>query len=1597
MMPELLGRQTSMPITLVPRQDDGVAVRPDHVYLIPPGKQMVIQNGRLFLSDRDDGEQLSLPIDQFMLSLAHDQGRFAVGIILSGTGADGSSGVADIYRAGGLVMAQDPRSAKYDSMPERAIATGLCDVVQPADGLAQALARYVRQSLSREQMETIQVSSSREGNEILDILREHSEIDFSVYKPTTVMRRIQRRQELRNFPDTTAYRKCLQTDENERNDLLNDLLIGVTKFYRNKEAFEVLQHEAVTKILAGKEENEEVRIWVAGCATGEEAYSIAFMLDEAIERLDKKLRFKLFATDAHRPAIDSAALGIFGPASMRVLPESKVQKYFVKTKDAYQVIPRIRQQIVFVQHELMKDAPFTRMDLVTCRNLLIYLQPEAQTKCLSLFHFALVAGGFLFLGSSESVGVLEEEFEPINSTWRLFRKLRDVTLATNRAEANRRAIAATNLLGARAPELQRENRPPTRLPEQELQRAYDMLLEKLLSAGFLVDAQGQLLHTFAGGGHFLQLDSGRHSSHLLDLIHPDLRSSLSAGIQHCRRDRKKVVYSGVSAVLHQNDIPRIFDLTVEPISRTADDAPLLLISVSELQSSANDTDSTGQSRDVTRVDVSEGEQDSLRSLENELAFTRENLQATIQELESSNEELQATNEEMVASNEELQSTNEELQSVNEELHTVNAEYHRKIAQLQNANDDMDNLLSSSEVSVLFLDESLSIRRFTPNLATLFGLRAQDTGRSIESFQTSFVSPRLRECFHQVLAERKAITQELPHPDGRIFMVRITPFDSSTIADGVVVNYVDTTEMREKEEVAKRWASIVQSTADCIVAVDMTGAITQWNPAAVELYGWSEEEAIGRNLYDLVVPRESRGDMAKYVEQVRSDQTSTQFDSTRVTRDGKTLDVMARLSPVLGTHGIVGISSIERDVTTYRRQSRLRVFEESVRTNFFAERGSGTGLKQLAEVATETFGPRALWVWRVDNLTGDLTADFSSFGPGEADWLARNKIKLSELAIECFESRERIQPNIEFAPPVTADQSGEQHASPDGRWRLLLKPLLYKDESLGVIAVLIEVTSNEEYDEIRSSMLAVSRSLAIQIADEHHYDALRRISAIVENASDFIGTSDSSGRVVSINRAGRLMTGIGLDDDTSTLQIKDLHPPESRKTILTVGIPEAKRTGHWTGETELIDRNGNRLPVSQLITAHRDESGRLRYMSTICRVMSDQKGIQTRLEKLIQQTRSDSDMKTTFLANVSHDVRTPMTSVIGLAELLLEQDFEPEHKSMLQTMRDNGVYVTRLLNDLLDLSKVESGKLTIAPAPVDLRQLMREIERAFRPIAEQAELEFSLTTSGLPEEPLSLDPTRFRQIIENLISNAIKFTNSGFVRVSTASDGEMFSVEVADSGCGIENSMLSSVFDPYMQSSPTSTRRIRGAGLGLAISRKLAERMDGELRVASEAGQGSSFTLRLPAKVAVADSRDGAKTGPQFLAEEKPLADKRILVAEDTRGIQFLVQRILTKQGVIVTLVENGQQALDQVEQSAKTGRPFDALLLDMQMPVLDGYEAARKIRAAGHDLPIIALTASTMREEQAASLESGCDRFLPKPINQTDLLTVIWQMLQEPR
>lgn len=781
MMDELLARRTQIPIV---RVEDGIELRPNAIFLMPPRKEMIQSAGRLFLTDKDPSQGFALPIDRFLRSLAQDFGSRSIGVILSGTGSDGSRGIRDIHEAGGLVVAQSEESAKFDGMPRSARETGLVDLVLPAADMPDAILKLARMRRNPDGVGGDEPTVPEVGLQaIFRMLRAEYGIDFSQYKPSTVTRRVERRLLLNQSMDVEQYVELLSESSAELNQLYKDLLIGVTQFFRDREAFHRLAADELPRLLSSVSDDQEFRVWVAGCATGEEAYSLAILIHEQLATMNRHPTVRIFATDAHRASLDLASAGVYTEESMSAVSPQRREQFFVRKGDGYQVVPHIRKMIVFAPHDLLKDAPFTRLDLVSCRNMLIYLQPSAQKKVLSLFHFGLKAGGVLFLGPSESPGDLSDEFEPVDDHWKLYRKRRDVRLRPD----------FRLLLPSGPPPRPRINMQfasNAAASDRMQQAVYDRLLEEHMPPSFLINDRKELVHSFGQAGKYLRVKDGRATTQLLDMVDSELKMILLGALARAEKQLVPVVFTGIR-VPAEDGGDTLTRLTVKPLHDRISGLTSYLILLEDMGLPA-------PPRDEAAIDMRAASREQVLALEQELGHTRENLQAMIEEQESSNEELQATNEELVASNEQLQSTNEELHSVNEELYTVNAEYQHKIEELTQVTADLENLLLATDVGILFLDRNLCIRRFTPRVAKLFNLLPQDIGRSINNFTNSLNEP-LIEPLQEVLRTGRAIEREIRDRDGNCYFLRILSYRISAAAlDGVVLSLIDISPLKLAE-------------------------------------------------------------------------------------------------------------------------------------------------------------------------------------------------------------------------------------------------------------------------------------------------------------------------------------------------------------------------------------------------------------------------------------------------------------------------------------------------------------------------------------------------------------------------------------------------------------------------------------------------------------------------------------------------------------------------------------------------------------------------------------------------------------------------------
>lgn len=780
----LLARRTSIPIHCV---ENGMEVRPDAIYLILPKKDMIIANGKLLLTDKDPSQLVTMPIDHFFRSVAQEAGTRAVGIILSGTGSDGSRGIRDIHDAGGLVIVQKPESAKFDGMPNSAEKTGVVDSFLAPDEMPEALRQHAARYAAggKGPVFDLEKRVPEEGMAILfRLLREGYGIDFSQYRAATVDRRIDRRLQISCTASLAEYARRLEKDPNEVNALYKDLLIGVTRFMRDREAFTSLAAILPQLVQQTVDRGEEFRVWVAGCATGEEAYSVAILVRECLINLGKDIPVKVFATDVHRGSLEFASTALYPEDSLADIGPERLAHYFIQKGDSYQVSPELRRMVVFAPHNVLKDAPFTKLDLITCRNLLIYFQPNAQKKVLSLFHFGLRTGGILFLGPSESAGELNDEFDLVDSRWKILRKRRDVRLPpdvriSTPAAGITRAVPTT---------------PATGLVDGQLFAAYNALLSATLPPSLLVNSRRELMQSFGGANRYLKPE-GLFSADVLEMVTPNLRTALTGALQRVLAEKQPVVYRAIRITLPESVV--LVNVTVRPVQlpRNGDCFALILLEEVGVPSPTNPPEQEGS--------LDQESQERVLALETELRFTRENLQATIEELETSNEELQATNEELVASNEELQSTNEELHSVNEELYTVNAEHQNKIAQLTELTSDVENLLASTEVHTVFLDRDLCIRKFTPKIAETFNFMSQDIGRRIDSFTHSIDHSGLLEDLKTVLATGVPVEKQVRDQRGNWYLLRVLPYRVGLGVEGVVLTLIDIGSLKRMEAEARR--------------------------------------------------------------------------------------------------------------------------------------------------------------------------------------------------------------------------------------------------------------------------------------------------------------------------------------------------------------------------------------------------------------------------------------------------------------------------------------------------------------------------------------------------------------------------------------------------------------------------------------------------------------------------------------------------------------------------------------------------------------------------------------------------------------------------
>ncbi len=841
-MPELLQRITRMRVIQV---KDRTRVQPDCVYVIPPNKDMSILHGVLHLLDPVARRGLRLPIDFFFRSLADDRQEQSIGVILSGMGTDGTLGLKAIKEKAGVVFVQDPASAKFDGMPRSAIDAGLADVVAPVEDLpAKIIAVLQHVPLITKPGLALESRTLSAIEKVFILLRAQTGHDFSLYKNSTVYRRIERRMGIHQIGKIADYVRFLQENAQELDLLFKELLIGVTSFFRDPAAWDQLKAEAIPALLADRRSAQALRAWMPGCSTGEEAYSLAMLFKEAIERVKPAAKFSLqiFATDLDQEAVDKARQGVF-PANIAadVSPE-RLSRFFVKEERGYRVGKEIREMVIFAPQNLVMDPPFTKLDILACRNLLIYLVPELQKKLLPLFHYALNPGGILFLGSAESIGAFTDLFAPLKGKLRLYRRLE----SASRAEPLEFPPSLAPIL-PNMPEHPKAVKPAPNLQVM----AEQLLLQRYSPAAVLVNDKGDIFFISGRTGKYLEPAAGKANWNIFAMAREGLRQELGNAFQKALRQKGPFTIRNLK--VGTNGGLQAVSVTVQAIDEPEALRGMVMVVFMDVATPPETQAPAKKRASVRNIHLAQAHEE-LQQAREDLQTLREEMQTSQEELKSTNEELQSTNEELQSTNEELTTSKEEMQSMNEELQTVNQEQQAKVEELSRANSDMKILMDSTDIATIFLDNHLRLRRFTTQATKIIRLIPTDAGRPITDIATELHYPELAEHAREVLRTLISVEKRVPARNRRWFMARTMPYRTlENVIDGVAITFTDVTASRVMETSLKQTSemlrNILEGISDASFSLDHNLVFTYFNPAAERLLNRKSAEVFGKNLFD----------------------------------------------------------------------------------------------------------------------------------------------------------------------------------------------------------------------------------------------------------------------------------------------------------------------------------------------------------------------------------------------------------------------------------------------------------------------------------------------------------------------------------------------------------------------------------------------------------------------------------------------------------------------------------------------------------------------------------------------------------------------------
>jgi len=1519
LLADLLSKHTQLSVVQV---SDGMRVEPNRIHVIPPNATLTISNNVLNLIAPVERRGMRMPIDLFFTSLAEDRRKHSVGIVLSGTGSDGSQGIRLIKACGGMVMVQDPAGAGYDGMPRSAIATGQVDHVLPVEEMPGVLDRYVRQPPSQDQDQGEAPKPSGQDaddlNPILALILAQQEYDFRYYRQDTLRRRIRRRMGLGHITRLEDYLDRLRRDSQEVQALIKDLLIGVTGFFREPAAWELMRERVLPELLRRHDGDGPLRIWVPGCATGEEAYSMAMLALEASEAVGRGNHLMIFATDIDKDALEVARSGRYPASLLADIAPERLARFFTQEGDNFQVKKVLREKVIVAAQNLVTDPPFSNLDLISCRNLLIYLKSDYQDRLIDLFHFALRDGGFLFLGSSETVGRREILFTPESSKWRIYRR---IDTATPQRMAFPMVAEHQRLLTAHA----RTGKARRRAVKGYGPLTQRTLLDHFTPAAVLIDGQYRVLYYHGPVRNYLGPTPGDPSEDLLSLASEGLRGKLHTLLRQAVAEGRPVVVGSAHVRRGQRWYPT--RVTVTPIQGEDGQGPLLLITFEDEHWVADEAN-------FDRITQVRGEDVTLDTIEDELRSTREELRNSIEQMETTNEELKTSNEEVLSINEELQFTNEELetskeelQSLNEELVTLNSQLEDKVHELEETNNDLGNLLISTDIATLFLDRRFRIRRYTPATTQLFRLIASDIGRTVTDITRRFEDPTLIADARRVLAGIQVEQQEIRSEDGLWFLRRMLPYrtDAEPIA-GLVITFTDISTRKQAEIALKQSARALRRVTDAmpvLIAYIDNERCCQFNNAAYERWFDIRRESIrGRPVAEIV------GDAAYRIIEPHLEQALAgemrEYEAWLPFQHGGARYVRVEYIPDCCDDGqVAGVFALVSDLSERRKA------EEAIEQLHAENQARLTELQALFDAA-----PIGIFVGRdkdcrhmaMNRAGAQILRVAENVNP------SRNGPDADSFPFRVFHQGRELR--TEELPMQVAATTGEvihdfeeEVLFPDGEIKTLMAyaaPLRDANGQVwGCVGTFADITAPKE-------------------AERRYREALERLNLHIDNTPVAAIEWDREHRVLRWSPADERLFGWSAKEALrqSSSELELVHGDDRERVAAVVAeLVDGRVARNHSLQCNLC-KNGNIIWCEWYNSVLRDERGGFVSLLSLALDVTDQQQLETDLRQQAEQLAEADRRKDEFLSMLGHELRNPLTPIRNAVQLMALQGENGISVEWARQVIDRQTrHLERLVDDLLDVARITRGTIRLQKQPIDLRAVLREALDATDVLMRERTHQIEL---NLPEQPVTVvgDSTRLVQVLANLLNNAARYTlQGGLIQVSLVRQKQTARITVEDNGRGIDPEVLPYIFDTFSQGQRSLARSEGGLGLGLTLVKQLVQMHGGVVEAQSSgADQGSRFVVIIPTCETPKAEADADEPPDTASAVQLPGNKKRILIVDDNPDIVETSTLLLQMLGHTVWSVSSGTAALRAVPDI----RP-DVVLLDIGLPDIDGIEVARHL------------------------------------------------------